>query len=168
MLRAQYSPQITDKTPEGKKTHAHKEGSLLIEKPGRGLTDKREEIAVWPERERVGVGARLSCSILLHPLREVLMHSVHCRFELFFLRISDLIGDVFSCVGRLKRVFFACSGKGVCRQYRPSPLCISCIYRLLASMAVLFQESSTLLYGLRCFLLVSKCVHLAMWLMICG
>ena len=67
-------------------------------------------------------------------------------------RISDLIGDVFSCVGRLRRVLFACSEKGVCRQYRPSPLCISCIYRLLTSMAVLFQESSTLLCGLRCFL----------------
>ena len=30
----------------------------------------------------------------------------------FFLRISDL-KDVFSCVGRLKRVLFACSEKGV-------------------------------------------------------
>ena len=86
-------------------------------------------------------------------------------FGAFFLRISDLIGDVFSCVGRLKRVLFACSEKGVCRQYRPSPLCASCIYWLLASMAVLFQESSTLLYGLCCFLLVSKCVHLAIWMM---
>ena len=36
-----------------------------------------------------------------------------------FLGISDLIGDVFSCVGRLKRVLFACSEKGVYRQYRP-------------------------------------------------
>ena len=86
----------------------------------------------------------------------------------FFLRILDLIGDVFFCMGRLRRVLFACSEKGLCRQYRPSPLCISCICRLSASMAVPFQESSTLLYGLRCFLLVSKCVQLAMWLMICG
>ena len=85
------------------------------------------------------------------------------RLELSFLRISDFI-DVFSRVGRLKRVLFACSEKGMCRQHRsrPSPLCTSCIYRLLASRAVLFQESSTLLYGLSCFLLVSKCVHLAM------
>ena len=113
----------------------------------------------------------LRAGILVRPLWEVLMHCglVQCRLELiFFLRISDLIGDVFSCASRLKRVLFACSEKGVCRQYRPSPLCTSCIYRLLASMAVLFQESSTLLCGLCCFLLVSKCVHLAMWLMICG
>ena len=89
-------------------------------------------------------------------------------WSFFFLQISDLIGDVFSCVGRLKRVLFACSEKGVCRQYKPTPLCISCIYRSLASMALIFQESSTLLYGLRCFLLVSKCIHLAMWLKICG
>ena len=66
-------------------------------------------------------------------------------------KVSDLIGDVFSCVGRLRRVLCACSEKGMCRQYRPSPLCIRCIYRLLASMAVLFQESSTLVCGLRCF-----------------
>ena len=85
-----------------------------------------------------------------------------------FFRISYLTGDVFSCVGKSRRVLFACSEKGVCRQYRPSPLCISCIYWLLVSMAVLFQESATLLYGLRCFLLVSKCIHLAMSLMICG
>ena len=97
--------------------------------------------------------------------REVLVHCrlvhcglVHCRLELFFLRISDSI-DVFSCVGRLKRVLFASSEKGVCRQYRPSPWCIRCIYRLLASMALLFQESSTLLYGLRWFLLVSHLVN---------
>ena len=111
----------------------------------------------------------LQADILVCPLREVLVHCrlvhcglVHCRLELFFLRISDLKGDVSSCVGRLKRVLFACPEKGLCRQYRPSPLCTSCIYRLLASMAVLFQESSTLLYGLCCFLLVSKCVQLAM------
>ena len=58
----------------------------------------------------------------------------------FFLRISDLKADVFSCVDRLKRVLFACSEKGVCRQYRPSPLCKSCIYRLLSSMAALFTR----------------------------
>ena len=96
---------------------------------------------------------------MVRPLREVLMH---CCLPLgalplgsFFLRISDLIGYVFSCVGRLKRVLFPCSEKGVCRQYRPFPLCISCIYRLLASMAVLFQESSKLLCGLRCFFFFS-------------
>ena len=73
--------------------------------------------------------------------------------ETFFLRISfsDLKGDVSSCVGRLKIVLFACSEKGGCSQYRTSPLCTSCIYRLLACMAVLFQESSTLLYCLCCF-----------------
>ena len=81
------------------------------------------------------------------------------------VRVSDLIVDIFFCVGRLRRVLCACSEKGVCRQYGPSPLCMSCIYRLLASMVVLFRESSTLLCGLPCFLLVSKCVHLAMWLM---
>ena len=71
---------------------------------------------------------------MVRPLREVLVHCslvhcglvhcglVHCRLEHFFLRISDLIGDVFYCVGRLKRVLFVCSEKGVCRQYRPSPL----------------------------------------------
>ena len=87
---------------------------------------------------------------------------VHCRLKLFFLRISfsDLKGDVSSCVGRFKRVLFACSEKGGCRQYRPSPLCTSCIYRLLACMALLFQESSTLLYGLCCFLLVSNTDHI--------
>ena len=39
---------------------------------------------------------------------------VHCRLKHFFLRISfsDLKGDVSSCVGRLKRVLFACSEKG--------------------------------------------------------
>ena len=106
---------------------------------------------------------------MVRPLREVLVYCrlVHCRLvhcglvhsrKLFFLRISDLIGDVSSCMGRLKRVLFACSEKGVSRQYRSSPLCTSCIYQLLASMAVLFQESSTLLYGLCCFLLASKCV----------
>ena len=96
--------------------------------------------------------------ILVRPLQEVLVHCrlvhcglVHCRLELFFLRISDLKGDVSTCVGRLKRVLFACSEKGVSRQYRPSPLCISSIYRLLASLAVLFQESSTLLYGVHKF-----------------
>ena len=83
------------------------------------------------------------------------------------VRVSDLIIGIFSCVGRLRRVLCACSEKGVCRQYGPSPLCISCIYQLLASMAVLFRESSTSLCGLRCFLIVSKCVHLAMWLKIC-
>ena len=71
--------------------------------------------------------------------------SLHCRCKL--VSVSDFKGDVFSCVGRLRRVLCACSEKGVCRQYRPSPLCISCIYLLLASMAVLFQESSALLCG---------------------
>ena len=111
------------------------------------------------------VHCRLVHCRLVH-CRLVHCRLVHCGLELFF-RISDLKGDVFSDVGRLKRVLFACSEKGVCRQYRPSPLCTSCIYRLLPSTAVLSQESSTLLYGLCCFLLVSKCVHLAMWLMIC-
>ena len=83
--------------------------------------------------------------LLSRPHQEVL---VHCRCEL----VSGL-RDVLSCVGRLSmsRVLCACSEKGVCRQCRPSPLCISRIYRLLASMAVLFQESSTLLCGLRYF-----------------
>ena len=60
----------------------------------------------------------------------------------------------FLLCGQIEKrtVLFACSEKGVCRQYRPSPLCTSCIYRLLASMSVLFQESSTLLYGLCCYL----------------
>ena len=77
---------------------------------------------------------------------------VRCRLKLVLLRIlfSDLKGDVFSCVGRLKIVLFACSEKGGCRQYRPSPMCTSCIYRLLACMAVPFQGSSKLLYGLCC------------------
>ena len=73
------------------------------------------------------------------------------------VRVLDLIIGISSYVGRLRRVICACSEKGVCRQYEPSPLCTSCIYRLLASMAVLFRESSTLLCGLLCFLLVSKC-----------
>ena len=103
--------------------------------------------------------------ILVRPLQGFLVHCglVHCRLKLFFLRISfsDLKVDVSSCVGRLERVLLACLEKVGCRQYRPSPLCTSCIYRLLACMAVLFQESSTLLYGLCCFLLVSECVNLA-------
>ena len=112
--------------------------------------------------------------IFARPHQEVLVHCrlvrcrlvhcglVRCRLKLV-LRIlfSDLIADVFSCVGRWKIVLFSCLGKGGCRQYRPSLLCISCIYRLLACMAVPFQGSSTLLYGMCCFLLVSKCVHLA-------
>ena len=67
----------------------------------------------------------LQADILVRPLQEVL---VHCRLKIFFLRISDFKGDVSSCVGRLKSVLFAWSEKGVCRQYRPSPLCASCIY----------------------------------------
>ena len=110
MLRAQYSPQITDKKSEGKKTHAHKEGSLPIEKPGRGLTDKREEIAVWPEREGGGGGTTKlqhfapSSSGGLDALCALLLRA-------FFRRISDLIGDVFSCVGRLKRVSSLVQGR---------------------------------------------------------
>ena len=73
---------------------------------------------------------------------------VRCRLKLILLRIlfSDLISDVFSCVGWWKIVLFSCLGKGACRQYRPSPMCTSCIYRLLACMAVPFQGFSTLLY----------------------
>ena len=104
----------------------------------------------------------LRTDILVRPLQEVLVHCrlvhcglVHCRLELFFFlpnSFSDLKGDVSSCVDRLKRVLFACSEKGGFRQYRPSLLCTSCIYRLLTCMAVLFQESSMLLYGLCYFL----------------
>ena len=42
------------------------------------------------------------------------------------VRVSDLIIGIPPCVGRLKRVLCACSEKGVCRQYRPSPFCITC------------------------------------------
>ena len=109
--------------------------------------------------------------IFARPHQEVFVHCrlvhcglVRCRLKLVLLWIlfSDLKADVFSCVGRWKIVLFSCLGKGGCRQYRPSPMCTSCIYRLLACMAVPFQGSSTLLYGLCCFLLVSKCAHLAM------
>ena len=91
----------------------------------------------------------LQPDIFVRPLQEVLVHCrlvrcdlVHCRLKLFFLRMSfpDLKGDVFPCVGRLKRVLFACSEKEGCRQYRPSHSCTSCIYRLLACMAVLFSR----------------------------
>ena len=54
----------------------------------------------------------------------------------FLVRVSDFIVGIFSCVDRLRRVLCACSEKGVCRQYGLSPLCISCIYQLLASMAM--------------------------------
>ena len=109
--------------------------------------------------------------IFARPHQEVFVHCrlvhcglVRCRLKLVLLRIlfSDLKADVFSCVGRWKIVLFSCLGKGGCRQYRPSPMCTSCIYRLLACMAVPFQGSSTLLYSLCSFLLVSKCAHLAM------
>ena len=92
--------------------------------------------------------ALLRATILVPPLQEFL---VHCRLELFFSSDFRFDRRCFHLCGRLKRVLFAFSEKGVCRQYRPSPLCISCIYQLLASMALLIQESSTLLYGLRCF-----------------
>ena len=83
---------------------------------------------------------------------------MHWRCELVGLLVwvSDLIIGIFSCMGRLRRLLCACLEKGMCRQHGPSPLCISCIYQLLASMAVLFRESSTLLCGLRYFLLVSN------------
>ena len=57
------------------------------------------------------------------------------------VRVSDLTVGVFSCLGRLRGVLCACSEKGLRRQYEPSPLCISCIYRFFASMAMLFRES---------------------------
>ena len=95
--------------------------------------------------------------IFARPHQEVLVHCrlvhcdlVRCRLKLLLLRIlfSELKADVFSCVGRWKIVLFVCLEKGGCRQYRPSPMCTSCIYRLLVCMVVPFQGSSTLLYGL--------------------
>ena len=77
--------------------------------------------------------------IFVRPHQEVLVHCrlvhcglVHCRLKLLFLRISfsDLKGDVSSCVGRLKRVPFACSEKDGCRQYRPSPSLSEHIWKL--------------------------------------
>ena len=66
---------------------------------------------------------------------------VRCRLKLVLLWIlfSDLKADVFSCVGRWKILLFSCSMKGGCRQYRPSPMCTSCIYGLLACMAVVLK-----------------------------
>ena len=63
------------------------------------------------------------------------------RLGAFFLRISfSDLKDVSSCVGRLKRVLFACSEKGVCRQHRSSPLCTSCIYRLCTTEKAYIEE----------------------------
>ena len=81
---------------------------------------------------------RLHQEVFVH-CRLVHCGLVHCRLNIV-LRIffSDLIADVFSGVGRWKIVLFSCLGKGGCRQYRPSPMCTSRIYRLLACMAVPF------------------------------
>ena len=66
---------------------------------------------------------------------------------------SDIIfrfkSRCFLLCGQVENSSLLFSEKGGCRQYRPSPMCTSCIYRL----QVPFQGSFTLLYGLCCFLL---------------
>ena len=49
----------------------------------------------------------------------------------------------FLLCGQVEKSSLRLFREGGCRQYKPSSLCTSCIYRLLACMAVLFQESST-------------------------
>ena len=98
------------------------------------------DMAVYIERDRLSAQPCYGRPMLSRLHWGVLVH-YRCEFG------SDLRFDsrcFFPCVGRLKRVLCACSEKNVCGYYGPSPLCISCVYRLLASMAVVFRESSNL------------------------
>ena len=99
----------------------------------------------------------ISATLLYKDLLTYLMHNYHplqicfgrpaivllgmslCTNAVSLVRILGLIRSVFSCVGRLRIVLGVCYEKVGRRQGAHSPLCISCICQLFASMAIISE-----------------------------